>query len=330
MRGSPVGAAWDLEFIHSGSTVTAGIDIQDLYGTAGLRGTWDGEKVLADGQLKFDSMVYNGYQLTKIRGPFSINGKQVVIGSKEALNQNNSPDGRAPVDNIGRLTADFIGGVISLDGNVKLEKQTSYHVKITLAGGRLEQFAALYLPGQNKLRGLMNGLIDLYGKGNSPRNLEGTGRLTISPAALYELPVVVAIFKILNFGPPDKTAFRTAGFSFNIENSKCMFRRIELIGDTISLIGRGMVGFDGALALDFYSRSGRSQIPIPILREVLAETFKGFVRVTVRGTTTNPSALIQTMPQMDDALRNFLGALAGPGQNRNAQQQQPTRAASRP
>ncbi len=146
---------------------------------------------------------------------------------------------------------------------------------------------------------------------NSQR-LTGRGKLVISPAALYELPVVVAIFRAALSGAPDNTAFRTALFDFDVGGGQFQFRKIDLIGDTMSLRGRGYVRFDGPLALDFFSTAGRNQVPIPFLRDVLRESTAGLWGVTVRGSLQNPVADVQAAPRLNDALRQFLGGFGGP------------------
>lgn len=303
-----VTAAWELETIYSGATLTAGIDLENLHGRVRLRGTWDGERVIGSGKIDLDSLSFRGYQLTQVRGPVSVNGTRLVLGSEDVVSGNTPAEGPAAVNRADRLTAKFIDGVLALDGFAVLEGRTEYRVLMTLTGGRLERFAQLYLPGRDKLMGVMNGWVDLKGRGPEADRLSGKGQLLIAPAALYELPVIVAIFNVLRFVPPDKTAFTNALVDFEIGNSQFLFHRIELQGDSVSLQGRGKVGFDGRVSLKFYSKAGRYQVPIPLVREMLAEATKGWVGIEVKGTTKAPVATYQAVPQMDDALRSFLGA----------------------
>ncbi len=299
----PVTAAWDLETVYSGASITAGVDLDNLHGRVGLRGTWDGERVVGDGRIDLDSLSFRGHQLTQVQGPVSVHGTQLVIGSMEAVH-NSGPGGSAAAR---RLTARFIDGVLTLDGAAVLEGTTSYHVRMELSDGKLERYARLYLPGRQRLMGVMNGWLDLQGRGGSSKNLTGRGQLLVKPAALYELPVIVAIFKILSFVPPDKTAFQKALVDFDVGGGQFQFKRIDLTGDAVNLRGRGFIRFDGPLHLDFYSMIPRNQLPIPVVKELLTEFSKGWIGVEIRGTTSNPVATMRALPQMDDALRNFLG-----------------------
>jgi hypothetical protein len=178
-----------------------------------------------------------------------------------------------------------------------------YEVRSTLQNGNLRQFAQLYMSGNNRLAGLMNGKVHLTGVGTNPKSLSGTGNLVISPAALYELPVMAQIFNVLSFVPPDKTAFNRATFAFAIGGGQVIFERIDLIGDAITLVGNGTVNFDGAVRLGFASRMGRRTVPIPIVHEMLNATTKGWVGVDVRGTLRDPRPEVRTL---DDALRRLL------------------------
>ena len=109
----------------------------------------------------------------------------------------------------------------------------------------------------------MNGWAELAGNSSDPKDVTGRGQLLIHPAALYELPVFIQIFKTLSLATPDKTAFNYALTSFNIGNRMVNFSGIDLIGDAISLRGRGWARFDGPLQLQFYSRPASAwQVPL--------------------------------------------------------------------
>lgn len=303
--GLPVTAAWDLETVYSGAAMTVGVDLRDMHGKSRFRGTWDGERVVGDGALVLNSVRIKNYQLSDVRGPFHMNGKQLIVGSEAAVNGMTPEEGAPPVRETDRLTAKFIDGKVALDALAALGNPLRYRVRLRFTKGELRKFAQLYLSGQAKLDGVINGWVDLYGEGADPKRLTGNGQILISPAALYELPVIIAIFKVLSFVPPDKTMFDQALFDFGIQNETFQFRKIDLVGNAINLVGRGSVRFDGQVGLDFFSTLGRNQLPIPIIREIVRETTKGWVGVQVRGTMKEP--IVKTGSQIDDALRQLFG-----------------------
>jgi len=305
-----VTSAWDLEIVHAGGKVTAGVDLDNLYGRVITRGKWDGERVISRGQVDFDSLTILGYQFTKIRGPVSINGNQLVIGSKKVANLAGTTGGAVRVPTEERISARAIEGVFTLDGIAVLDESMSYRVLITLNGGKLERYAQLYMPSRATLQGVMNAWVELSGRGAHPERIKGRGQLQISPAALYELPVIVSIFNILKFLPPDKTAFNHALVNFDVGGSKYHLREIDLVGNAISLRGRGTVGFDGKVSLDFYSTVARNQLggmPLPLVKTLLGEATSGLIGVEVRGTTQDPIAKVVPVPKLEP-IRRFLEA----------------------
>ena len=301
-EGYPVTAAWDTETVYSGSTLNAGVDLCDLHGKSFFRGTWDGEEATGEGWIKLNSGKIFKYQVTDIEGPFSLTGKRLILGL------NKSPDRRGPVDPdpARHISARFIDGQVLLDAVVELGEPMRYGVNMTLKNGNLKRFAQLYMKASHqRLAGTMNGSISFRGEGISPKNLVGSGNLVISPAALYELPVIVQVFNVLSFTPPDKTAFRQAMFAFGIGGGVVHFDRINLVGDSINLLGHGTVNLDTTVRLSFASRMGRRSLPIPIVRDLINEATKGAVGVEVSGTLDEPKSVVRSLPQMDDALRRL-------------------------
>jgi hypothetical protein len=147
--------------------------------------------------------------------------------------------------------------------------------------------------------------------------MNGEGQMQISPAALYQMPVIAQVFQAMLFTPPDKAAFKYAFVDFGVTGGHFRFREIDLVGDAMTLRGQGTARFDGHLDIDFYSMLPRAQlarlrIPVPgvdmIVGGALDEVTKGWVRVEVRGPVNNPEARMVAVPVLDDALSKFLEA----------------------
>jgi hypothetical protein len=296
----PVTAAWYTETDYAGTTITAGVDLKDIFGKAIFSGTWDGEQADGEGRIELQSVNILKHQFTDVRGPVRIHRSRLVLGSPEAGRAGAGRDGAR------RLTARFIDGLVSLDANVDISERMTYEVHSTLKGGNLKRYAQLHMAGNNKLAGTMDGQVFLRGEGTNPKGLTGSGQLVISQAALYELPVIVQIFNVLSFVPPDKKAFDTAEFVFDIAGGVFHFGNIRLVGDSIVLVGRGTVGFDGNVKLGFGSRMGRRQFNVPILKPIVNEMTKGSVGVEVTGTLQDPKTQVRPFMQLEEGLRRLL------------------------
>ncbi len=278
------------------------------------RGTWDGKFAENTGQIELEAVEVLGYQLTKVKGPYSLSGNQITIGSSKvfdpAVIEQTIPLGE-------RLTAEAIEGLLTYDAEVFLDKEVRYRSRLNLVNGRLEEYARRYLPGTANLSGVMNGWLNFSGQGVETSRMIGSGQLRISPAALYELPILAQMFQVLALAAPDKTAFRFALVDFDISKNQFVFKAIDLAGDSLSLRGLGTAGFDGRLNLDFYSLLPRARLPRwpvvnlvnPLLDPVLDQATKDWVRVEVRGKASRPDVKLKPVPVMEDTIKKFLGVL---------------------
>jgi len=312
LADSALTSAWNTKVVFSGGQLFAGLDLKRIRGHVTAQGQWDGRTLENRGEIRLDSLEVLQHQINSVRGPYHLRDGELTVGSQRVL-QPNPP----AVPDSERLIATAIGGNLTLDSFAVLGDSPSYHLIATIAAGRLEDYARRYLPGSGNLHGVINGWIDLHGGGDSAQapvadddfdSISGRGQLQISPAALYELPVLVQVFRVLSFVPTDKTAFTYALLDFTVDRGAFWFKSIDLVGDTISLRGKGQARFDGKLALDFYSMLGRNRPRIPVFNILVDEATRGWVGVEVGGTVSAPRARTKALPTIDETLRRFLGA----------------------
>src|SRR5690606_12070316 len=124
--------------------------------------TWDGKVADNAGQIALESVEVLDYQLTKVHGPYSIEGNKVTIGSQKVFNPDVNQQ-NIPLNE--RLTAEAIEGTLTYDAEVFLEREVRYRSRLMLINGRLEEYARRYLPGTKNLSGVMNGWLNFSGQG---------------------------------------------------------------------------------------------------------------------------------------------------------------------
>lgn len=311
-RGGLTSADWDWQLLLAGCSLNAGLRIDNVHGRVHLKGRWTPSGTEISGQLNLDALdVFTNHQLTRVRGPIKLKDGVLLAGSAEMVNHSRGTAvTRVPVAE--RLIGEAFDGEVTLDAIVDLNKaEPEYAASMELTGASLEKYAMRHLRGHSNVRGLMNGWMDIRGAGVQARGLSGEGQLQVSPAALYELPVFLQIFQLPQFSPINRTAFDYANFVFTIENERFNFQAMDLVGNTISLRGRGAVRFDGAVMLDFYSMQPRNQVRVPGLREIVGFVnlvSQGWVAIEVRGPIWSPVARVVPLPAVDEALQQFLGA----------------------
>ena len=311
-----VSAAWNVQVVLAGGAVNAGVRVEDIHGRIDLRGDFDGQQTSLAGQLDLDSIsIFRqpsglAHQITRVVGPIRLQEGEFTAGSREMLRPSKETNaGPVRVPPAERICGDAIDGKLTLDAVADLRAEPNYRVNLSLAHGRLERYAQQYLRGQSDVAGVMNGWLSLSGRGAFADQIQGRGKLQIAPAALYQLPLFVQMFRALRLDSPDRAAFERADLVFNIENSRFNFEGIDLVGNAISLKGRGHVRFDGAMQLDFYSMLARNQVRFPIVHEIAKKLSRGWVGVKVTGTIGAPQTSIIPVPEFDDAVKQFLGTL---------------------
>ncbi len=310
-RGGLVGADWNLQVVLAACAINAGLRVDDIHGRVAVRGRWTPEKTELTGQLELDALdVLVNHQVTNVRGPFQLRDGVLVAGSAaHASSQDDVPAGRVPLAE--RITGEAFDGEVLLDAVVDLNAEPIYKGAVELTNASLEKYAQRHWRGSSNVRGLMNGWMEVRGRGIEMAGLTGEGQLQISPAALYELPVFLQIFQLPQFAPINRTAFDYANFFFRLADERFNFPSIDLVGNTISLKGRGVVSFDGAVTLDFFTMQPRNQVQVPLLRELVGAVnlvSQGWLAVEVRGPIGAPVARVVPFPVVDEAMRQFLGA----------------------
>ncbi len=294
-----ISANWKMRTVLSRCSLKAGTRIENIRGVAQLNGAWDGKNANLDGDLDLESVSIfrkpsgRAYQITGIRGPISFHDNKFVAGTETAIppRKSDNPDSEK------RIRGQVIDGTIFLDAAVKLGEEPSDKAFIELKKGQLESFAQQSLPGRSKLAGVMNGWMNLRGRGADPARMTGEGKLVIDQAALYDSPLFAQMFQLLKLQTPDRTAFENAAVNFTVANERFDLNTIELLGDTLSMRGRGYVRFDGGMEMDFGVRLRQWQwLP------------NNLTAVNVSGTVNDPQTRSVPFPELDGALKQFFKA----------------------
>lgn len=301
----PVTAAWYTETVLDGGAISAGMDLENVRGRVTNSGSYGPDGLINQGEVRLDSVEVLDHTLTNVRGPYRIVDTELIIGSPEVFTR--SPQS---VPLTGRITADAFTGRLTCDAMVSLSEPGAYRVFVTARDADLRTYATIHMPKERNMDGKMNGWIYLYGLGSSENDIKGSGQLQISPAAIYEMPVIVNLLNAvrLDLSVPDRVAFRYGLLNFRVMNSNFLFDQIDLVGNSISFRGRGRIGFDSRVNLDFYSKPPQSRGGVPILSQLVSGATSTWVHVKVGGTLDKSRTRVQPNINLDDALRPFLQA----------------------
>src|SRR5262249_54179804 len=110
------------------------------------------------------------------------------------------------------------------------------------------------------------------------------------------------MLKILSSGPLDKTAFNRCDMKFSIQGEHIHFDPVNLLGDAVSLYGKGDIDFSHRLDLTFFSLLGPADLPIPLWKTIAGHVSPQVWQLKVAGTFEHPEVEKKVAPAMTDML----------------------------
>lgn len=297
-----IAADWDLTFLLQGNRLDAGVKLDNLHGEVRLVGQQAADGVLAClGNLDLDAATFRGIQFGRVQGPLEITDKQILFGTRARR----FAPGEKPVP----LTARLFGGVATADAVIALADRPTFWLSAQLSDGDVRQYALEMIPGRQQVSGRVFASAQLWG-GEELHSLRGEGRIRLRDADVYELPVMVAMIKVLSVRAPDSTAFTDGDIDYRVEGHHVYLDRINVKGDAISLLGRGEANLDRQIKLNFYTVVGRDEWQLPIVRPLLGEASRQMMQIRVDGTLDDPQVKPEAFPEAKQFLQQVQEDLA--------------------
>ena len=307
-RDMPIASRWALSFDLHQSNLNCGVSLASVSGRVDLAGTSLGTRFQSSGELAIDSLNFLDHQFTEVRGPIWLDESRVLLGALATQQQRVAPR---------NLTAKLYGGTLVASGHVVLDDVPRYQLDASLKDGDLERFAKESIRGRQQLRGKVFANVSLHGTGSTVHGLQGNGAIYLREAVIYELPLIVTLFKVLRATAPDTIAFTQADMRFRVQGNRLYFTQIDLLGDAVSLYGKGEINFDGEIEkLVFHSIVsvvGRNDFSVPLLKNLIGEASQQIMQIHVGGTLDNPKIHNEVLPGLNQALQQLQGESKPPG-----------------
>jgi len=302
--GEPPSTAWDVTVDVEDGSLQCGFAVDHLHGDVHLVGSSSNGTFSSRGELHVDSAMYRDIQLTNLHGPLYVDAAGILFGFEADADA----QGRPPRP----LLASAVGGQLSADIRVGFEPEIPFRVEVRLDRGDLAEFSReMALKGQT-IRGQANALITLSGNRFGRSSWRGTGAVRLFDADIYEIPVMLALLKLLSIRQPDTTAFTNSEIDFRVQGEHVYLDRINFYGDAISLKGSGEMDLDRRIDLKFYSLVGRGEVDLPVVRAVVRQASKQLLLIHVTGTLDDPQLTRDPLPLLKGTLEQiFPEAAAG-------------------
>jgi hypothetical protein len=301
-QGEGFSAAWDMNLECQQASIQGSTPLRGITGGMRLVGRSDGRTAVSAGELAIDSLICKDMQLTNIRGPLWSDSSQLLLGEPACKQQNQPPR---------RLTANAYGG--SLATNVELLRgdNPSYKIDCRLGGINLARFANERLGGPTDMSGTVSGAMVVAGTGQTTQTLQGSGNLHVVDGHIYQLPPLVSMLKLLANRSPDTTAFNRCDMKFAIQGEHVKFEQIDLLGDAVSLYGKGETHFNHKLDLTFYTLIGPADLPI--WKTIAGHVSQQGWQLRVGGTFEHPETKREPLPALNDMLDHIQSELQDSG-----------------
>ena len=294
--GSPA-ASWDMQLDVEQGSLDVGTPLEHVHGGIRLRGQSDKNSWQTFGDMAIDSAMWRGIQLTGVQGPLAMDASGVRIGATAArAGEQGTPR---------RVSARVAGGTLLLDGSVAAGDPGGFALTASLGDSNLERLAGDTLSAAHPYRGRVFGTVEVSGSRGGVHSLVGRGQVRLRDADIYELPLVVAMLKMLRVKAPDLNAFGSSIVDFRIEGPHAYLDNIELSGDAISLVGNGEIDFDSNVHMTFRSIMGDSATQLPAMKRVLGGASGQFMLIHVDGTLPHPEMTSEAFPTLAAAIQKL-------------------------
>lgn len=252
--------------------------IEDLEGHVALVGFLE-DRLLVRGPLTFSSARILGKRLTDVAATLNVNGPLLTFENIKATAYGGLVAGTSLIVDTQR--GEFAGELFTVD-----------RLDIAEYARDTESFARKQLAGKVSLE-----LRDLRGRAGDAGTVTGSGRLTVRDAFLWEIPLFASVFTL---NPQDifksRNRFDAGAVEFEIRNRKFDVKHLAFTSETVSLVGRGRINFDGELHLKMKPKAGPllgiDIFPVRVVQEILGLVTSPLLGVEVTGTFDDPKVSV--------------------------------------
>jgi hypothetical protein len=267
--GSLADIFWDGQLWLKGAKFSTGLEWSQVTGTAAAVGRYNGRHLVGvNGNILLEEARLLGQPFRKV---------QAKLHVKED----------APEVLLLSLKAPLFDGDISGEARVDFVHPLRFELNLTGSQIDLAQFGRHNLGPSSQFQGGAMARLHLTGQGSGSDTLDGHGSIDVPNGRLYNLPLILDILKFVGLGW-DRTTFKELHALYSIHGKRVSMRKLEILGTTLSLTGKGEFNWDGTdVALDFYPGWARLDQLLPqAVRPVPPALTKNLLTIEMRGKIT--------------------------------------------
>ncbi len=291
---------WDCELDLEDVQLGEGNYVDAIRGTLSMQGQNDGRSITASGEADIGALTLKGVPVTGLKGPFALLGSQLFFGRSigEALPQaSGSP---AP-----DITADGLGGRLAVSGQGRLDTG-KFYIKANLKGAELASLLQDVGMNRASTQGLCDAEVDFNGVPWNPQTFNGSGKIHLSDAKLYQLPFMVRLLSLTPAVSKDDSAFNSADIQFTLDGDRIPLK-VACDGDVLRLVGSGWTNLRREIELELYTFVGRRRLIDPLLAE---SSYASAMMIEVGGTLDNLTMQRRPFPHLESTFQQMFPEVA--------------------
>ena len=153
-------------------------------------------------------------------------------------------------------------------------------------------------------KGSIFGNLILRGRTGSGGYREGAGEIFLREAQVWRLPVIFAIYQLLNLAP-DENVFHDGWLKYYLSGDTLTFQQIDLQGKAMSFIGGGRMDLRSK-EIDVTLLAGSPvRLRVPLLTDLLQGASREVNQIQVTGTLQKPQIKPQPLRSLSEALKTL-------------------------
>ena len=281
---------WDVSgrLILAGASANLGFRAQNVSGIVGgtLRVDAAGDVAL-DGQFKLATAVLAGWEMSELQGSISTDPEHDRIHVRDAV-------------------ATAYGGEATGAAEIHLRaNDVTYQASIVARDLKLRSLLdSIGGETDDETEGTIRGNLILQGRSGDSGYREGAGELFVANAQVWRMPIVFAIFQVLNL-TPDKNVFHDGWIKYFISGDTLTFQKIDLQGRAVSFVGGGRMDMR-TKQLDVRLLAGSPlRLRLPVLTDLLEGASRELMEVRLTGTFQEPTIEPQPLKSLANALKRI-------------------------
>lgn len=136
------------------------------------------------------------------------------------------------------------------------------------------------------------------------------GGMVIRSGRIGELPGVLGVLNLLVLNRPDAPVFHTLEVAYELRGSELTIYEINLLGEILSLYGKGVITEDKKLMFRFTPEFGPQLPRIPWISDLLDMLKGNLIPLTIRGDYNDPVFMVNPLMPVTNIMQTIFGQIA--------------------